>query len=100
MDKQTMLKFDEACLTPVRPLTAAEIRALRVGRSQARLPEPFRTAFTLTEAGRSICSVIYPPVASVAGREAASGRLLHVRMEAAKMTREEVAKDGKVSHVR
>jgi putative transcriptional regulator len=29
MDKQTMRKFDEACLTPVRPLTAAEIRALR-----------------------------------------------------------------------
>jgi DNA-binding transcriptional regulator YiaG len=28
MDKQTMRKFDEACLTPVRPLTAAEIKAL------------------------------------------------------------------------
>ena len=37
MDKQTMRKFDEACLTPVRPLTAAEIRALREreGASQA-----------------------------------------------------------------
>ena len=36
-DKQTMRKFDEACLTPVRPLTAAEIRALREreGASQA-----------------------------------------------------------------
>ncbi len=29
MDKQTMRKFDNACLTPVRPLSAAEIRALR-----------------------------------------------------------------------
>jgi putative transcriptional regulator len=37
MDKQTMRKFDEACLTPVRPLSAAEIRALREreGASQA-----------------------------------------------------------------
>jgi len=37
MDKQTMRKFDEACLTPVRPLTAGEIRALREreGASQA-----------------------------------------------------------------
>ena len=37
MDKQTMRKFDEACLTPVRPLTAAEIKALREreGASQA-----------------------------------------------------------------
>jgi hypothetical protein len=29
MDKQTMRKFDDACLTPVRPLSAEEIRALR-----------------------------------------------------------------------
>ncbi len=29
MDKQTMRKFDEACLTPVRPLSAEEIPALR-----------------------------------------------------------------------
>jgi putative transcriptional regulator len=29
MDTQTLRNFDEACLTPVRPLTAAEIRALR-----------------------------------------------------------------------
>ena len=37
MDKQTMRKFDEACLTPVRPLAAAEIRAPREreGASQA-----------------------------------------------------------------
>jgi putative transcriptional regulator len=37
MDKQTMRKFDEACLTPVRPLSGAEIRALREreGASQA-----------------------------------------------------------------
>jgi putative transcriptional regulator len=37
MDKQTMRKFDEACLTPVRPLRAEEIRALREreGASQA-----------------------------------------------------------------
>ena len=37
MDKQTMRKFDKACLTPVRPLMAAEIRALREreGASQA-----------------------------------------------------------------
>ena len=37
MDKQTMRKFDDACLTPVQPLSAAEIRALREreGASQA-----------------------------------------------------------------
>lgn len=37
MDKQTMRQFDDACLTPVRPLSAAEIRALREreGASQA-----------------------------------------------------------------
>ena len=37
LDKQTMRQFDDACLTPVRPLTPAEIRALREkeGASQA-----------------------------------------------------------------
>jgi putative transcriptional regulator len=37
MDKQTTRKFDGACLTPVRPLSAQEIRALREreGASQA-----------------------------------------------------------------
>ncbi|HQT62076.1 MULTISPECIES: DNA-binding transcriptional regulator [unclassified Acidiphilium] len=37
MDKQTMRKFDDACLTPVHPLSAEEIRALREreGASQA-----------------------------------------------------------------
>jgi len=37
MDKQTMRKFDEACLTPVPPLTPEEIRSLREreGASQA-----------------------------------------------------------------
>ncbi|HBK08045.1 MAG TPA: transcriptional regulator [Acetobacteraceae bacterium] len=37
MHKQTMRKFDDACLTPVRPLTAEEIRTLREreGASQA-----------------------------------------------------------------
>jgi putative transcriptional regulator len=37
MDKQTMRRFDQACLTAVRPLTPAEIRALREkeGASQA-----------------------------------------------------------------
>jgi len=37
MDKQTMRKFDEACLTPVRPLSPQDIRALREreGASQA-----------------------------------------------------------------
>jgi putative transcriptional regulator len=29
MDKQTMRKFDVMCLTPVRPLTAKQIRELR-----------------------------------------------------------------------
>jgi len=29
MDKRKMRRFDELCLTPVRPLTADEIRALR-----------------------------------------------------------------------
>ena len=37
IDKLTMRKFDEACLTPVQPLTPADIRALREreGASQA-----------------------------------------------------------------
>lgn len=37
VDKQTMRQFDAACLTPVRPLTPSEIRALREkeGASQA-----------------------------------------------------------------
>jgi putative transcriptional regulator len=37
LDKQTMREFDASCLTPVRPLSAADIRALRVreGASQA-----------------------------------------------------------------
>ena len=37
MSKQTMREFDELCLTPVRPLTAGEIRDLREreGASQA-----------------------------------------------------------------
>lgn len=37
MDKQTMRKFDDACLTPVHPLTPEEIRNLREreGASQA-----------------------------------------------------------------
>ena len=29
LDKRTMRRFDEMCLTPVRPLAADEIRALR-----------------------------------------------------------------------
>ena len=29
IDKQTMREFDEACLTPVRPLAPEEIRAIR-----------------------------------------------------------------------
>jgi putative transcriptional regulator len=37
MDKRTMHEFDDACLTPVRPLKPKEIRALRLreGASQA-----------------------------------------------------------------
>ena len=29
IDKQTMRRFDDACLTPVRPLTAQQIKAIR-----------------------------------------------------------------------
>ncbi len=29
IDKQTMRRFDDACLTPVRPLTPKQIKALR-----------------------------------------------------------------------
>ena len=28
-DKQTMRRFDEACLTPIRPLTPEDIKAIR-----------------------------------------------------------------------
>jgi putative transcriptional regulator len=34
IDKQTMRRFDEACLTPVRPLTAQQIKAIRERMSQ------------------------------------------------------------------
>ena len=34
MDKRTLRQFDEACLTPARSLTAAEIRALRERRGR------------------------------------------------------------------
>ena len=30
IDKQTMREFDSACLTPVQPLSAAEIKSLRI----------------------------------------------------------------------
>jgi putative transcriptional regulator len=30
VDKQTMRSFDDACLTPVQPLSAKQIKALRV----------------------------------------------------------------------
>jgi putative transcriptional regulator len=30
IDKQTMRRFDNACLTPVQPLSAKQIKALRV----------------------------------------------------------------------
>ena len=36
MDKQTMRKFDDACLTPVRPLTPEEIRACANAKAQVR----------------------------------------------------------------
>ena len=29
IDKQTMRRFDDACLTPIRPLKPEEIRAIR-----------------------------------------------------------------------
>lgn len=29
IDKQTMRRFDDSCLTPIRPFSAKEIRALR-----------------------------------------------------------------------
>ena len=40
MGKQTMRQFDESCLTPVRPLTATGILALREREGQARPCSP------------------------------------------------------------
>ncbi len=43
MGKRTLRQlrhFDEACLTPVRSLTAAEVRALRKVRAPARRSSP------------------------------------------------------------
>lgn len=37
IDKQTMREFDEACLTPVRMLTADEIKAIRL---RERISQP------------------------------------------------------------
>lgn len=37
IDKQTMREFNDACLTPVRPLTPHEIRAIR---EQEHLSQP------------------------------------------------------------
>ena len=36
MDKQTMRKFDEACLTPVHPFSPAEIKRFVNGKGQAK----------------------------------------------------------------
>lgn len=40
MDKRTMREFDDMCLTPVRPLKAKEIRALRLEKAPARRYSP------------------------------------------------------------
>jgi putative transcriptional regulator len=46
IDKQTMRRFDDACLTPIRPLKPEEPTALSAGGSAARsgLPGP-RSSF-------------------------------------------------------
>ena len=51
MNKQTMRGFDEACLTPVRLLTAGEIRALREreGASQAVFARYLNVMGTVTK---------------------------------------------------
>ena len=35
IDKQTMRRFDDACLTPIRPVRPEEIKAIRETRSDA-----------------------------------------------------------------
>ena len=37
MDKRTMRKFDELCLTPINPLQPEEIRALRLEQTNTLL---------------------------------------------------------------
>ena len=37
IDKQTMREFDSACLTPVQPLSAAEIKSLRIREQVSQL---------------------------------------------------------------
>jgi hypothetical protein len=63
MDKQTLREFDELCLTPVRPMTAADIRALR---ARARQPSRVRA---LSECHDR------PDQPMGAGREAPGGRV-------------------------
>ena len=53
VNKQTMSKFDDACLTPVLPLTPEEIRALqapeRAGLLRQRQHEPHQPMGTRRE---------------------------------------------------
>jgi putative transcriptional regulator len=40
MDKQTMRKFDDVCLTPVQPMTGTHIRTLREREGRVRRSSP------------------------------------------------------------
>jgi len=40
VDKRTMRRFDEACLTPVHPLKPEEVKAIRSGSTSARPSSP------------------------------------------------------------
>jgi hypothetical protein len=44
VDEETMRKFHEACLGPVRPLTAAQIRRLQEGEGAGNSGSPGATA--------------------------------------------------------
>ena len=64
MDKQTMRKFDDACLTPVRPLAPEEIRSLREreGASQAVFARYLNTSESTVEKWESGAKRPSPPL--------------------------------------
>ena len=61
IDKQTMRRFDDACLTPIRPLKPEDIKAIREKERVSRFGEQVGTG--RKEAFRGLAE------AAIAGRE-------------------------------
>src|SRR6266699_7179775 len=57
MDKETMRKFDIMCLTPVRPLTAKQIRTLRRREKASQAVFARYLNVTTAQIRRDLCSL-------------------------------------------